>query len=287
MTAYVPKSVGRALDTTPVGRVILRKPLKITVVLHWMNPSVDYDISVRDTDRRPMKRSEINQIIRKAETFIRAAGFHLPPFANWSKSDWQSRGVEIQEITEHQLGWDVTDFGLGDFADKGVLLFTIRNGTLAQLARGTGKVYCEKILVCQPNQLVLHHFHKAKTEDIINRAGGRLEILLQQADHAGHFNDHDLTVSLDGVRTTVKAGGIVILEPGESITLEPYQSHQFRALDSTVLVGEVSTVNDDANDNFFFEPVGRFPHIDEDEAPYRLLCTEYGSEVHGFGCTPC
>jgi hypothetical protein len=34
MTAYAPKSVGRALDTTPVGRVILRKPLKITVVLH-------------------------------------------------------------------------------------------------------------------------------------------------------------------------------------------------------------------------------------------------------------
>jgi hypothetical protein len=34
MTAYAPKSVGRALDTTPVGRVILSGFLKITVVLH-------------------------------------------------------------------------------------------------------------------------------------------------------------------------------------------------------------------------------------------------------------
>ena len=26
---------------------------------------------------------------------------------------------------------------------------------------------------------------------------------------------------------------------------------------------------------FFYEPLGRFPTIEEDEAPYRLLCTEY------------
>jgi D-lyxose ketol-isomerase len=223
-----------------------------------------------------MKRSEINQIIHQAEQFVGAQGFHLPRFAHWNTTDWHDKGPEIDEITENKLGWDVTDFGLGDYANKGVLLFTIRNGTLAQLTRGMGKVYCEKILVCQPNQLVLHHYHKSKTEDIINRGGGRLEILLQQANENGHFNENDLSISLDGVRTTVKAGGIVILEPGDSITLEPFQSHQFRALDSAVLVGEVSTVNDDANDNFFMEPVGRFPKIEEDEAPYRLLCTEYG-----------
>jgi D-lyxose ketol-isomerase len=222
-----------------------------------------------------MKRSEINQIIRNAEQFIQSQGFHLPPFARWTTSEWQSKGTEINEILENQLGWDVTDFGLNDYARKGVLLFTIRNGTLAQLAKGSGKVYCEKILVCQPDQLVLHHFHKSKTEDIINRGGGRLEIVLHMSDAKGNFTQKDISVSLDGIRTTVHPGGTVILEPGESITLEPYQSHQFRALDATVLIGEVSTVNDDANDNFFHEPVGRFPEIEEDETPYRLLCTEY------------
>ena len=222
-----------------------------------------------------MKRSEINHITREAEQFIAAQGFHLPPFARWTPNDWQSKGAEITEILENQLGWDVTDFGLNDYNRKGVLLFTIRNGTLAQLAKGSGKVYCEKILVCQPDQLVLHHFHKSKTEDIINRGGGRLEIVLHMSDANGNFTENEIAISLDGVKTVVHPGGIVILGPGESITLKPYQSHQFRALDSTVLVGEVSTVNDDANDNFFHEPVGRFPEIEEDETPYRLLCTEY------------
>jgi D-lyxose ketol-isomerase len=222
-----------------------------------------------------MKRSQINQIIRDAEIFITSQGFHLPPFSRWNKTEWAAKGNEINEIIENKLGWDVTDFGLNDFAGKGVLLFTIRNGTLAQLASGTGKVYCEKILVCQPDQLVLHHYHKSKTEDIINRGGGRLEIVLHMADSNGKFSQEDVNTSLDGVRTTVRAGGIVMLEPGESITLEPYQYHQFRALDSTVLVGEVSTVNDDANDNFFLAPVGRFPKIEADEPAYRLLCTEY------------
>ena len=42
-----------------------------------------------------------------------------------------------------------------------------------------------------------------------------------------------------------------------------------------VLLGEVSQCNDDSNDNRFNPPMGRFPAIEEDEAPYRLLCTEY------------
>ena len=42
-----------------------------------------------------------------------------------------------------------------------------------------------------------------------------------------------------------------------------------------VLLGEVSQCNDDNTDNRFNPPVGRFPEIEEDEAPYRLLCNEY------------
>ena len=33
--------------------------------------------------------------------------------------------------------------------------------------------------------------------------------------------------------------------------------------------------NDDENDNRFYEPIGRFPTIEEDEPAYRLLCNEY------------
>ncbi len=223
-----------------------------------------------------MNRSHINAIIRDGEIFALEHGFKLPPFAFWTPEDWASRGAECSEIVQNGLGWDVTDFGLNDYANKGVLLFTVRNGKLENLKTGSGKTYCEKILICKPNQLVLHHYHKSKTEDIINRGGGRLEIVLHWANKQSQFTDQPITVSCDGIERTVAAGGVVLLEPGESITLEPYMYHQFRAVGSAVLAGEVSTVNDDANDNFFLEPVGRFPEIVEDEAPYRLLMTEYG-----------
>ena len=37
----------------------------------------------------------------------------------------------------------------------------------------------------------------------------------------------------------------------------------------------VPMCNDDNTDNRFLKPLGRFPTIEEDEAPYRLLCNEY------------
>jgi D-lyxose ketol-isomerase len=75
----------------------------------------------------------------------------------------------------------------------------------------------------------------------------------------------------------VEPGGRVTLTPGESICLEPGVYHRFYGEEGrgTVLVGEVSAVNDDANDNCFFEPVGRFPVIDEDEQPVHLLVSDY------------
>ena len=42
-----------------------------------------------------------------------------------------------------------------------------------------------------------------------------------------------------------------------------------------VLIGEVSMVNDDASDNRFYDKIGRFPEIEEDEKPVRLLVNDY------------
>jgi D-lyxose ketol-isomerase len=46
-----------------------------------------------------------------------------------------------------------------------------------------------------------------------------------------------------------------------------------------VLVGEVSKVNDDTTDNCFYENVGRFPEIEEDEEPLHLLGSDYGKFI--------
>ena len=71
------------------------------------------------------------------------------------------------------------------------------------------------------------------------------------------------------------AGGLLVLKPGESVTLTSRIYHSFWGRTGKVLVGEVSKVNDDKNDNRFLEPLGRFPGIEEDVKPRHLLCSEY------------
>ena len=124
-----------------------------------------------------MKRSEINQIIRDAEKFLASRQFVLPEWANWSLADWQANKDRVEYITERMLGWDITDFGSGDFLHRGLFLFTIRNGKYGV----DKKPYAEKIMIVGENQETPMHFHWSKMEDIINRGGGNLVIELYNA----------------------------------------------------------------------------------------------------------
>jgi D-lyxose ketol-isomerase len=89
--------------------------------------------------------------------------------------------------------------------------------------------------------------------------------------------ENEVEVVSDGVRLRIPAGTVLQLLPGQSVTLTPGLYHAFWAQEGhgPVLLGEVSQCNDDKSDNRFLDDVGRFPEIEEDEAPYRLLCTEY------------
>jgi len=222
-----------------------------------------------------MKRSEINAIMQDAADFLVHQNFRLPPFAFWSPADWANKGSEVAEIVERQLGWDITDFGSADYHHTGLFVFTIRNGDPENLKTGNGKLYAEKILVVDVDQVTPMHFHWRKTEDIINRGGGKLKVQLYNATEAEQLSTTDVEVSLDGVKHVVKAGDVLTLDPGESITMTQRLYHKFWGAESRVLVGEVSVVNDDNTDNRFYEPVGRFPVIEDDVAPLHLLCTDY------------
>ncbi|MBQ9467621.1 MAG: D-lyxose/D-mannose family sugar isomerase [Clostridia bacterium] len=223
-----------------------------------------------------MKRSEINALIRENQAFISAQGFHLPPFADYTPEEWLEKDHSYDEIRDHMLGWDVTDYGKGDFRKIGLFLFTIRNGAFGDPT--CPKTYAEKLLISDEDQYSPMHFHFAKTEDIINRGGGNLVIELYNS-----LPDEELdrvspvVVSTDGRVRTLPAGVKLVLTPGESITLPPRLYHAFWAEKGSgkVLIGEVSKVNDDNCDNRFYEDMGRFPKIEEDEKPYRLLCNEY------------
>jgi D-lyxose ketol-isomerase len=222
-----------------------------------------------------MKRSEVNTIMREADQFIRQRGFYLPPFAYWTPEEWQTKGEEAREIVENQLGWDITDFGSGRFEAEGLFLFTVRNGSQGEMRAKQGKLYCEKLMLVGVGQVTPMHFHWNKVEDIINRGGGKLDIKLYNATEDENLADTAVVASLDGVKRQVKAGDVVRLSPGESITLTPRLYHEFWGAEDRVLVGEVSLVNDDQNDNRFHRTVGRFPLIEEDEQPLHLLTTDY------------
>jgi D-lyxose ketol-isomerase len=230
-----------------------------------------------------MKRSEINAIIRSADAFIRACGFHLPPFAYWTSQDWAGKGAEVSEIVKNRLGWDITDFGQGQFARCGLFLFTLRNGHPANWQTLQGKLYAEKIMLVEPDQVTPLHFHWKKMEDIINRGGGKLVMQLYNAlPDESLDTTRPVSLSIDGVQRTFQAGETLELAPGESIALPPYCYHKFWGAERRVLVGEVSLVNDDAKDNRFYEPVGRFPVIEEDEPPLYLLVSDYDHYLGGI-----
>lgn len=222
-----------------------------------------------------MKRSKINSIIREMEELIKENGFHLPPFCNWTPKDWENKGHEYDEIRDNMLGWDITDFGLGDFDKIGFGLITLRNGNRNN--EKYKKVYAEKLLFLRDDMMAPMHFHWFKSEDIINRGGGTLLIKVYNDDGKGGLADSDVLINSDGRSHYVKAGSLVKLLPGESITIWPHQYHEFHVEpgSGSVLIGEVSQCNDDNIDNRFYEDIGRFPEIEEDEEPYRLLCNEY------------
>ena len=216
-----------------------------------------------------MKRSEINAALREMEQMIREYRCFLPDFCHFTPEDWQTKGHEYDEVRDNLLGWDITDYGFS--------LITIRNGNL-KMKDTYPKPYAEKLLYLKEGQYSPMHFHWAKMEDIINRGGGTVLIRVYNSLPDEELDKKSpVTVHIDGHAMTVPAGTQVPLHPGQSITIYPYLYHDFEVESGTgaVLLGEVSQVNDDANDNRFNPPVGRFPAIEEDEAPYRLLCTEY------------
>lgn len=225
-----------------------------------------------------MKRSRINQIMAEADAMIRHYGFVLPPFAYWSPDEFRAQVAAgtAGRVVEAGMGWDITDYGQGDFDKLGLFLFTLRNGMLADLQRGGGMCYAEKLLISKQDQISPMHRHVIKAEDIINRGGATMAIELYGSDDAGGFaEDRGGAVMCDGVRRTFAPGEVLRFAPGESVTLMPGDWHAFWGEGGDCLIGEVSTVNDDRTDNIFRDPIGRFAEVEEDEAPTHLLVSDY------------
>lgn len=184
-----------------------------------------------------MKRSEINQLIVDAKNCFESHGWTLPP----------------------EPKWDVTDLGLGDWRQHGLVLVNLAEEP----------EYCEKLMYAKKRMVTPSHYHKVKKEDIICRWG---TLAIQITASTG-----TVELKVNGKYRHVQDGEVFNLQPGERVTLEPGVTHSFWPESDECIIGEVSTANDDVNDNFFLNPsVGRFPSIDEDEPPIVRLVSDVG-----------
>lgn len=236
-----------------------------------------------------MKRSKANEIIQYTIDKLKEAQFPLPPFAYYGPEEWKNLGEDEIEIVENMLGWDITDFGSGDFDKIGLTIFTFRNGNFYNKKKYP-KPYAEKMLYVMDGQILPFHYHWDKREDIINRGGGDLELTLYNcspedfADQEGGRNgkpgtflDTPVIASVDARNIEVPAGGKIVLKPGQSISLAPGQYHQWQGVPGTgdVILFEVSTTNDDTIDNRFHTAGSRIPTMEEDVEARYLMFADY------------
>lgn len=187
-----------------------------------------------------MKRSEINTAIKMASKCFKKHHWVLPPHPKW----------------------DVTDFGLGDFKREGLVLINLCEE----------EEYCEKLMYAVKGQVTPAHTHKKKKEDIICRNG---DLIVQVWKGEPGEKKTSFTIKVNGEFISANSGDEIKLSSGERITLVPGVYHKFFPTSDECIIGEVSTANDDLNDNFFSNPeIGRFSSVIEDEEPIVKLVNE-------------
>lgn len=230
----------------------------------------------------PLNRARVESSIAIAKEVFRTFKIALPAIAHWSVDDWHRAGPEYDEIRECMLGWDVTDFGSGDFTRIGRVLFTLRNGNIHDPRYP--KNYAEKLILDPEGQRAPGHFHRSKREDIINRAGGNILVQLTRVGEDDAPAAGRLSVQVDGCRRVIASGETIRLHPGESLCIPPRTIHQFWGEEGTgyridgigyTVTSEVSSVCDDHTDNYFLASMTRFPRIVEDVPRKHYLCNEY------------
>ena len=188
-----------------------------------------------------MKRSEINAVLKASSAFF-------------AKHHW---------VVLKDARWDVTDFGLGNFNENGLVLINLAEEP----------EYCEKLMYATKLQKTPAHYHKKKKEDIICRVGSLCVRLWNAADLQPGIGSFSLRVN--GNIREIQSGEVLRLQAGERVTIVQDIWHEFWPESEECIIGEISTANDDLNDNFFSNPdIGRYPNIEEDETVFIKLISD-------------
>lgn len=238
-----------------------------------------------------MKRSEIDGAIARA--IGNAKKFHvaLPKWAEWKPSQFDA---SADGIRHQKLGWKVVDFGASDFPNCGLVILALCSplvddaGAPRTKPQTVGKReypvtgFSRKYLFVQAGQTEPHHFHRQKArKEVTVVAGAPVRFELAWADGDTALSEKDVDVQVDGIWHHLPAGGSIVVNPGETITLPGELSHIISVPEGgedTIML-ETSTANNDTKDNIFPFMTPTSVPVDEDSAARYQLLDEHGAAV--------
>ena len=207
---------------------------------------------------RPVKRSFIDARIDRMLELCGRHGVALPPFALWREADFRANPDAARLIAERGARLERGRIQAWPVRARGPDLVHAADGRLSRARRRTGRLYAEKAMAAEDGQRAPHHYHVVKTEDIVNRGGARFVVELFKVDAQGAPLKERFRALKDVNVLDLNPGDQVRLEPGESLTLEPFIAHAFWAEGGAAVAGEVSLANDDTTDNYFLPPLRAF-----------------------------
>jgi len=211
-----------------------------------------------------MKRSDVNRAIRETLAFIVASGYQavLPVKATFNLADWYNLHFhdtanhdEMGHIVQANLGWDVTNFGFGDFNNWGRVLYTLENRSKDYYPDQT---FSLKLLNSRPGQKAPMHYHEFKREVIKVLVGQVIMDLCKitgEGRGEGQLDRYsDNWIRRNDERVMIPADTEVVLNPQETLYLQREHGHSFWGGDDPemgTLSLEKATVNDDVGRQSF------------------------------------
>ncbi len=231
-----------------------------------------------------MKRSEIDTAIERAISNAKNLGVALPAWSDWHPQQFEKNADGIRH---QKLGWKVVDFGMKDFENCGLVILALCSSLVDETGEPLTKVahlgeydypvtsFSRKYLFVQAGQTEPHHFHRQKArKEVSVIAGAPVRFELAWAENDTTLSNQDVNVAVDGIWHQLPAGGSLMVNPGETITLPGNLSHIISVAEGgpDTIMMETSTANNDRRDNIFpFMTPTSTSVIEDTVARYQLL----------------
>ncbi len=169
------------------------------------------------------------------------------------RAAWMLKKAHIAVTPQEEQNIEVSDFGLGDVDNLGLLVVIYENNDR----------YCAKEIVLLPRQICPEHRHPPVGNNYI----GKQETFRCRWGEVFLFVPGEPTLNPrarvpERYREFFTIGREIVLRPGDQFTLAPDTLHWFQAGDRGAILSEFSSKSLDENDIWTDSRLRRLPKID-------------------------